>query len=183
MTARRTPHRFTVAEYDRMIDQGILKEDARVELIRGEIVAKMPVGDPHVACVNRLNRLLVLAVGEQAIVSIQNPIRLADSEPEPDVVLIRPGIHGKPGPADILLVIEVADASLEDDREVKRPLYAENGIAEFWIVNLIDRCLEVHRQPRADGLYADVPTLRAGETIEIGTLPAVKVAVADVIGQ
>jgi Uma2 family endonuclease len=183
MTARRTPHRFTVAEYDRMIDQGILKEDARVELIRGEIVAKMPIGDPHVACVDRLNRLLVLAVGEQATVSIQNPIRLADSEPEPDVVLKRREFYGKPGPADILLVIEVADASLEDDREVKRPLYAENGIAEFWIVNLIDRCLEVHRQPRADGTYADVRTLRAGETIEISTLPGVRVAVTDAIGQ
>ena len=70
---------------------------------------------------------------------------------EPDVVLIRPGMHGKPGPPDILLVTEVADASLEDDREVKRPLYAENGIAEFWIVNLIDRCLEVHCQPRPTG--------------------------------
>jgi len=181
MTARRTPHRFTVAEYDRMIDQGILKEDARVELIRGEIVAKMPIGDPHVACVDRLNRLLILAVGEQATVSIQNPIRLADSEPEPDVVLKRQGFFGKPGPADILLVIEVADASLEDDREVKRPLYAENGITEYWIVNLIDHCVEVHRQPRPDRTYADLRTLRAGESIGIGAMPGVSVAVADLV--
>ena len=166
-----------------MIDQGILKEDARVELIRGEIVAKMPIGDAHVTCVNRLNRLLILAIGDQAIVSVQNPIRLADSEPEPDVVLNRPGIYGKPGPADILLVIEVADASLEDDREVKRPLYAENGIAEYWIVNLVDRCLEVHRQPRPDGSYADVQTLRTGETIEIAALPGVRIEVTELVSR
>ena len=185
MTARRTPHRFTVAEYDRMIDLGILKEDARVELIRGEIVAKMSIGDAHIACVDRLNRLLVRAVSDDAIVSVQNPIRLADSEPEPDLVLKRPrqDFYGKPGPADILLVIEVADASLEDDREVKGPLYAENGIAEYWIVNLIDRCLEVHRQPRPDGTYADVRTMRAREMVEVGTIPGVRVAVADLIGQ
>jgi len=185
MTARRTPHRFTVAEYDRMIDQGILKEDARVELIRGEIVAKMSIGDAHIACVDRLTQLMLGLVGSAAVVSIQNPILLADSEPEPDLVLKnrRQDFYGKPGPADILLVIEVADASLDDDREVKRPLYAENGIVEFWIVNLIDRCLEVHRQPRPDGTYADVRTLRAGETVEIGAIPSVRVAVAEVVGQ
>jgi Uma2 family endonuclease len=187
MSARRTPHRFTVATYERMIDLGILKEDDRVELIRGEIIAKMPIGNPHIACVDRLNRLFVRAVGDDAIVSIQSPIRLADSEPEPDVVLKRPRddfyASGKPGPADILLVIEVADASLDDDREVKSPLYGENGIAEYWIVNLVDRCLEVHRQPRPDGSYADVRSLRAGQTIEIGLIPGVTVAVADVVGQ
>jgi len=185
MTARRTPHRFTVAEYDRMIDQGILKEDACVELIRGEIVAKMSIGDAHIACVDRLTQLMLGLVGSEAVVSIQNPIRLADSEPEPDLVLKRrrQEFYGKPAPADILLVIEVADASLEDDREVKRPLYAENGIAEFWIVNLIDRCLEVHRQPRTDGTYVEVRILRAGETVAIGAIPDVVVAVAEVVGQ
>jgi Uma2 family endonuclease len=185
MTARRTSHRFTVATYEKMIDFGILKEDDRVELIRGEIVAKMPIGDPHIACVDRLNRILVRAVGDDAIVSIQNPIRLADSEPEPDVVLKRPrhDFYGKPGPADILLLIEVADASLEDDREVKRPLYAEAGIGEYWIVNLVDGCLEVHRQPRPDGTYAEVRTLRPGETIEIAALPSVTVAVTNVLAQ
>src|SRR5262245_34349014 len=179
MIATRAPFRFTVAEYEQLIESGILKEDDRVELIRGEILDKEPIGDADVACVDRLNRLLVLAVGDQATVSI----RLADSEPEPHVVLKRRDFYGKPGPADILLVVEVADASLEDDREVRRPLYAENGIAEFWIANLIDRCLEVHRQPRADGAYADVRTLGAGETIEIGTLSGLRIAVAEVVGQ
>ena len=184
MTVRRVPHRFTVSEYDRMIDLGILKEDTRVELIRGEIVAKMPIGDAHIACVDRLTRLFVRAVGEDVTVSIQNPVRLADSEPEPDVVLKRTphGAHGKPGPEDILLVIEVAETSLEDDRETKGPLYAENGIAEYWIVNLTDRCLEVHRNPQPGGTYADVRTLRTGDWAEVSALSGVTVAVADMLG-
>jgi Uma2 family endonuclease len=184
MTVRRAPHRFTVTEYDRMIDVGILKEDTRVELIRGEIVAKMPIGDAHIACVDRLNRLFVRAVSDDVTVSIQNPVRLADSEPEPDLVLKRTGdgAYGKPGPEDILLLIEVAESSLEDDREVKAPLYAENGIAEYWIVNLADRCLEVCRAPRANGSYSDVRTLRPGDRAEVAALPGVGFDVASLFG-
>jgi Uma2 family endonuclease len=182
MTVRRAPHRFTVPEYDRMIDLGILKEDARVELIRGEIVSKMPIGDPHVACVDRLNRLFVRAVGDEVTVSIQNPVRLADSEPEPDLVLKRAASRGKPVPADILLLIEVAESSLEDDREVKGPLYAENGVAEYWIVNLVDRCVEVHRGPQPNGTYADTRTLRPGDRVEPANLVGVPVAVSDLVG-
>ena len=90
MTVRRKLHRFTVSEYDRLIAHGILKEDARVELIRGEILSKLPIGDAHIAAVNRLNRLFGLAVDDDVIVSTQNPVRLADSEPEPDVISRRP---------------------------------------------------------------------------------------------
>jgi Uma2 family endonuclease len=167
-----------------MIDVGILKEDDRVELIRGEFVAKMPLGDPHVACVDRLTRLFIRAAGDDVIVSIQNPVRLADSEPEPDVVLKRAngGSRGKPTPADVLLLVEVSDDSLEYDRKVKAPLYAENGITEYWIVNLVDRCLEVHRNPRPDGTYADVRTLRPGDRVEVAALPGVVVAMADMLG-
>jgi Uma2 family endonuclease len=167
-----------------MIDVGILKEDDRVELIRGEIVSKMPIGDPHVACVDRLTRLFVRATGDDVIVSIQNPVRLADSEPEPDVVVKRAhgGSHGKPGPADVLLLVEVADDSLEYDREVKASLYAENGIAEYWIVNLPDRCLEVHRGPQASGSYSDVRTLRPGDRAEVTALSGVVIDVAALFG-
>jgi Uma2 family endonuclease len=166
-----------------MIQIGILKEHDRVELIRGEIVAKMTIGDPHIICVDRLNKLLGRLVDDLAIVSLQNPVRLADSEPEPDVVLkrVKSAPYGKPDPPDVLLIIEVADSSLDDDREVMRPLYAENGIVEYWIVNLIDRCLEVHRQPRPDGTYADVRTLRGGDSIDIAALPGLTIAVADIL--
>ena len=164
-----------------MIDVGILGENDRVELIRGVIVAKMPIGDPHVTTVNRLNRVFNRLTDDTIIVSIQNPIRLADSEPEPDVVLMK-ARDGKPSPADTVLVIEVADDSLENDREVKGPLYAENGIVEYWIVNLIDKCVEVYRQPRADGTYDEVRTLRGGETTDIISIPGITLNVADLIG-
>src|SRR5262245_17672379 len=185
MTVRRVPHRFTVTEYERMVRLGILKEEARVELIRGETVAKTPIGDAHIAGVNRLNRLLVQTVGDRAIVSVQNPIRLTDSEPEPDFCLLAPRADfyatSKAGPADVLLVIEVADTSLDDDREVKRPLYAEAAIAEYWIVNLVDRCLEVYRRPQPDGTYAEARTLRPGDTADILALPGLTLAVADLV--
>lgn len=166
-----------------MIDTGILKEDDRVELIRGEIVAKMPIGDPHVAAVNRLNRILGRKVADAATVSVQNPVRLADSEPEPDITLIVPREDdystGKPLAVDVLLVIEVADSSLELDREVKAQLYAENAISEYWIVNLVDNCLEVRREPRPDGTYADVRILRSGDSIDLVNLPGLTITVAD----
>jgi Uma2 family endonuclease len=124
-------------------------------------------------------------VAKSAILSIQDPIVLADSEPEPDFALLvsRADFYasGKPRPADAYLVIEVADTSLDYDREVKSPLYAENGIAEYWIVNLVDRCLEVHREPQVDGAYADVRVLRPGESISLARLPAVSACVADLI--
>ena len=171
MTARRVPHRFTVPQYEKMIDVGILDENDRVELIRGEIVAKMPIGDPHIACLDRLTRLMIRAVGDDAIVSIQNPIRLADSEPEPDVVLLAPRADeyatDKPGSADAFLIVEVADTSLDYDRNVKGVLYAENRVTEYWIANLVDRGLEVHRQPRPDGTYADIRTVRLGDTADV----------------
>lgn len=90
MSTVRIHHRFSVAEYDQMIDEGILTEDDRVELIRGEIVEKMTIGDEHIACVNRLTRLLVKLLDDHAIVSVQNPVRLADSKPEPDLTLLKP---------------------------------------------------------------------------------------------
>jgi Uma2 family endonuclease len=81
-----------------------------------------------------------------------------------------------------MLVVEVADSSLEVDREEKSPLFAENGIVEYWIVNLVDKCLEVHRQPRPDGTYADVQTLRTGDSVSITSLPGLTFQVADLIG-
>jgi Uma2 family endonuclease len=150
-TTARVHHRFSVDDYEQMIAQGILTEEDRCELIRGEILAKMTIGDRHAACVNRLTRILTRMLGERAIVSVQNPIRLADSEPEPDVALLRARgdfyESGKPRAVDVWLVIEVGDATLEFDRSVKVPLYAENGIGECWVVNLIEDVVEVYRDP------------------------------------
>lgn len=115
---------FTTKEYHQILEAGILSEDDRVELIAGEIVKIAPIGSRHAACVNRLNRLLSQRVGEHGLVSIQNPIHLSEhSEPQPDVVLLRPRAdfytHAHPQPQDILLVVEVAETSVEYGREVK----------------------------------------------------------------
>jgi len=185
MSTARTHHRFSVAEYDQMIDKGILTEDDRVELIRGEIVEKMTIGDEHIACVNRLNRLLVKLLDDRAIVSVQNPVRLYDSEPEPDIALLRPQADfyasGKPKAADVLLLIEVSDTSLEVDREDKRTLYAENGIHEYWIINLIDRTIETYRQPQPNGQYLNSRIARSGATLEIEQLQGIAIDISQIL--
>jgi Uma2 family endonuclease len=181
-----TRHLFSVDDYERMVETGILTEQDRVELIRGEILEKMVIGDPHCACVNRLTRTLVQLTGNDAVVSVQNPVRLDESAPEPDIAVLRPRDdfygNGKPEPADVILLIEVSDSSLDYDRTVKAPLYAGAGIREYWIVNLEDDCVEVHRDPQPDGSYRDVRLLRRGDRIELAELPGVAVATADVLG-
>jgi Uma2 family endonuclease len=181
----RTPYRFTVEEYEQLVRHGILTENDRVELIRGEILEKMTIGNPHIACVNRVTRLLIRNLGDGVIVSVQNPVRLGDSEPEPDVAVLTYRADeyatGKAGPADILLVIEVADSSLNEDRGSKLGLYAESGVREYWIVNLNDDCLEVYRSPQADGGWGERLVLRRGDHVEIQTLPGIALSIADLL--
>ncbi|MCB1824624.1 MAG: Uma2 family endonuclease [Candidatus Competibacteraceae bacterium] len=148
-------HRLTVADYHRMGMTGVLAEDAHVELIEGEIFDMAPIGSLHAGTVSYLSRLWVRAIGDRAIVWIQNPVALDQcSEPEPDVALLRPRADfyktRHPQASDVLLIIEVADSSLRYDREVKLPLYARHGIAEVWIVDLVLNVVDVHRQPQAD---------------------------------
>jgi len=149
-------HRYTVDEYYRMGQSGILKQGDRVELIEGEIVDLVPVGSAHAGIVNRLNRLLVQTLGDKAVVSVQKPVRLsAFSEPEPDIVLLKPrddfysGAH--PGPADVLLIIEVSDASFDYDRGVKLPLYARHEIPVVWLIDIQQKQLLVFRSPSREG--------------------------------
>lgn len=162
---------FTASEYQRMAEVGILGEDDPFELIEGEIVRMSPVGTRHSACVDRLNRLLVRAAGERAIVRIQGDDQLvARSRPQPDVALLKPhpdfyaGRH--PGPEDILLLIEVADSAPVYDREVKLPLYVRAGLAEIWLVDLIAHEIEVHRAGAATRLRRD-------DSVDVPGLPGV----------
>lgn len=177
--------RYSVDDYEEMVRLGVLTENDRVELIRGEIVAKMPIGPGHAGCVNRSNRLFTRVLGQAAIVASQNPVRLPDSEPEPDISVLRPHSDfyssGHPEPLDIFLIIEVVDSSLHDDRTIMKAIYAESGIVEYWIVNLVDECLEIHRGPRPDGTYQDERVLRRGESTDIAALPGVVIAVAEVL--
>ena len=179
------PHLFTVADYHRMTEAGVLNEDSRVELIRGQIIDMAAIGAPHFRMVNRLTRLLVPLVGARGIVSVQNPVRLDDgSEPQPDVTILHARMDeedaGTPGPADVLLLIEVADNSLEFDQATKLPLYAEAGISECWIVNLQERAIEVHRDPEGDR-YARVRSAGLGEPLDILLLPGLTLPTAELM--
>lgn len=169
-----TRRAFTVAEYDRLIETGILREDEQIELIEGVIVEMSPIGSRHVACVNRLNMLLVGFLGPRAIISVQNPIQLSDySEPQPDLAVLRPRADfyaaALATPADVLLLIEVAESSLEYDRSVKLPLYARALIPEVWVINLAAETLAVYTDP-AEQMYQRVHTLKKGDVLTSAAL-------------
>jgi Uma2 family endonuclease len=171
--------RFDVDEYHRMGQAGILSPADRVELIDGEIVTMTPIGARHNAAVNRANRALGRAAGDQAIVQVQGSIRLGRlDEPQPDLAFLRPKADfyaaGLPGPADVLLVIEIADASLAYDREVKSRLYAAVGIPEYWLVNLDARIVTRFLRPEG-GTYRDVRQIPAGQTLAPQLLPSCEV--------
>src|SRR5262245_16793442 len=152
--------RFTVDDYHRMGEVGILSPTDRVELIDGEIVTKMAIGPRHGACVDRATRALVTTVDTSAIVRVQGSIRLdLFNEPEPDIVLLRPRADfyasAHPGPEDILLVAEVAESSIDFDRSIKMRLYARAGVPEYWLVDLNEDVVRVHSEP-LNGIYRTV---------------------------
>jgi Uma2 family endonuclease len=176
--------RFTVHEYHRMAEAGILHEDDRVELIEGDILEMNPIGSRHFTCVNGLTRLLVRGVGDEAIVSVQNPVRLGERlEPQPDLAVIRNRDYREslPEPEDVLLLIEVSDSTFSYDRNVKLPLYARAEIPEVWIVDLPSEAVERHTEPTGDG-YRLARQARRGEMLESIALPALVVPVDAVLG-
>jgi Uma2 family endonuclease len=181
-----TRRRFTVEDYYQMAAAGILAENDRVELIDGEIVEMSPIGSRHAACVTRTDSLFAHTLGRAVIVRVQNPVRLDErSEPEPDVALLRPREDfyesAHPTAADVLLVVEVADTSLEYDCQVKAPLYARHGIPELWVANPGERHLITHREPTPGG-YATVRVARPGEVVRPVAFPDLEIAVADILG-
>ncbi len=176
--------RWTTAEYLKMAEQGILAPDEKLELLDGEIYKKMsPVGLPHFWCMNRLTELFVLKVAGRAIVSVQNPLWLDDyNEPEPDVVLLpMMGNEARPSGNDALLVVEVSDSSIKMDRTVKVPLYARFGVVEVWLVNLMEKCVEVYRKPSEEG-YSEVKRYDERDCISPVKFPDVKMSVAEILG-
>lgn len=175
MTQTATQRRlFTVSDYYKMAEVGILSPDDRVELIRGEILKKWRKSSHHAGTVNNLAKLTILALCEKAVVSVQNPISINDySEPEPDIVVAKRKkdmySSAHPRPEDVFLLIEVADSSLSFDRNVKTPLYAQAGIPEYWIVNLNDRQIEVFRSPE-EGEYQEIQIVKHTETAVCSTI-------------
>jgi len=177
---------FTVEEYHRMAEAGILSEDDRVELIEGELVTMSPIGSRHAGVVDRLNRLFSRRAGEGIIVRVQNPLRLsAHSEPQPDVALLRyrPDFYASahPGPEDVLLVMEVAETSADADRSLKIPLYARYGIPEAWLVDLLEERIEIYRHLTPQG-YRSLHIAHRGETVSPALIPSLTVAVDEVLG-
>ena len=150
-------HRFDIETYHRLISDGILQEDDRVELIEGRIVDMTPIGSRHSAVVKRLNSLFTRKVQGRVIVGVQDPIQLLheQSEPEPDITLLkyREDFYSAelPKGEDVLLIIEVADTSLDYDRETKIPMYAQAKIQEVWLVNLLENCIEIYSSPSSSG--------------------------------
>lgn len=167
--------RLDLDEYHRMIEIGLFGEDERVELIGGVLHRMSPRGPQHSGSLKRVLGAFIEQLGTQVDFSVQDPITMPSvtSEPEPDLVLAEPREGGyfdrHPLPEEILLLVEVADSSLEVDREVKLPVYAAAGIEDYWIVNLVDNQVEVYREPAvaADGTagYRQQTVHVAGETV------------------
>jgi len=186
MSVNLAKHYFTVSEYERMGETGVLAPDARVELIEGEIIEMSPIGSPHAACVNLLTKILNNQLGNRAIVSTQAPIRLDDfSEPQPDIAVLkfRPDFYrnAHPRPEDVMLICEVADTTLGYDRNVKMPLYARAGIPEALIFNLPEEQLEHYSQPEA-GKYQAIRIFIRGEQFKSISVPEVSLELDEVFG-
>lgn len=179
--------RFTVDDYHRMGEVGILSPTDRVELIDGEIVSMTPIGPRHGASVDRTNRVLVTAVGTSAIVRVQGSVRLdLFHEPEPDIVLLRPRADfyasAHPGAADILLIIEFAESSIDYDRDIKRRVYAKAGVVEYWLVDLNEDVVHVHADP-SNALYRTVTSYRRGQSLAPRSLPSCAIRILDLVGE
>jgi Uma2 family endonuclease len=165
--------RFTRAEYERLMELGFFQRE-RIELIHGVVCRMSPIGIAHRKVIDRLNKLLTTRVGDRALVSIQQPfLAWDDSVPEPDVAIV-PEVDYTRHPDRALLLVEVAESSLEYDRETKAPLYAASGVPEYWIVNLIDHVIEVHADPAG----AHYTSIRRASTAVPRAFPDITVDVA-----
>jgi Uma2 family endonuclease len=180
-----TQHRFTVAGYYRMAETGLLPPDARVELLDGKIIDLPPIGPFHSGVVGRLTRFFGNVCQGRWLMWPQNPLRLDDySEPEPDFMLLKPSPHDYTGAhplaADVFLLIEVSDTTLEYDRGEKLAAYGRAGIAEVWLVNLNEETIEVYREPNFTG-YGSKTVLRGGDEATPQAFPDAAIKVAELL--
>lgn len=168
-------------EYERMAEEGFFAEDEKIELLDGVLVEMTPQGISHAAAIERLTHLLVLALAPRARVRVQLPYAASDiSEPEPDLAVVPPGDPEQSHPDRALLLIEVAESSLNKDRRVKTRIYAAASVPEYWVVDVSGRTIEVRSEP-AEGSYRKVRVARPGESIRLQAFPDVEIAVSDVV--
>lgn len=166
-------------EYDQLVALGTFRGE-RIELIAGELRRMSPIGPPHASAVDQLTELLVLALAGRARVRVQGSFAAGDlSQPEPDVTVLPLGDYRTVHPQVAHLIIEVADSSLRYDRGEKADLYAQSGVPEYWVVDLADRVVEVHRSPSA-GRYEEQRVRASGTRIQLLAFPDVEVAVDDI---
>jgi Uma2 family endonuclease len=167
-------------EYDQLIALGAF-EDEKIELLDGEMVAMSPIGTSHSSAVQKLTELLILALHGRAAVRCQCPFAASEiSEPEPDFIVVPPGDYLDDHPSQAHLIIEVAESSLAKDRGRKLQLYAACQVPEYWVVNLIEHCVEVYRDPEA-GAYARAERFERGQSIQLLSFSDVSIAVSDVL--
>jgi Uma2 family endonuclease len=187
MSVAGSKKRFTADDYQRMGQAGILRRADRVELIDGEMIAMTPTGPRHCASVDRATRAFVTKAGDSAIVRVQGPVRLDFySEPEPDLVLLRPRADfyasGHPGPDDILLIVEVPDSSIDYDREIKSHLYARSGVHEYWLADLNEKVLVCYSSPEG-GTYQNVRRYMRRQSLAPDLLPECVVSIEDLLNE
>ena len=168
-----------------MAETGVLRPDARVELLDGRIIDMSPIGSSHAGTVKRFIRIFTKLALDRWVISAQDPLRLDDhSEPEPDFMLLKPSpddyTSRHPKPDEVFLLVEVADASLDYDRDEKLPAYGRSGVAEVWVVNLRDQSLEIYREPHFTG-YGSKAVLRAGNTVSPQAFPDAMVDVGELL--
>ncbi len=186
MAIEHTRRRFTVDEYHRMGNAGILHEDDRIELVDGEIRRMSPINVPPAACVGLLTMLLAPRLAGIGMVWVQNPAYIDDiNEPQPDLAVLKPGDYSArrqhPGAEDILLFIEVADATVRTDRLEKIPRYARAGVPEVWLVNIPKGVVEVYSDP-VGGKYKSISRVGRGGFITPGALPGITISAGDFLG-
>ncbi len=179
------PHRFTVEDFERMVEAGILTKDDRVELIEGQVVEMSPIGKRHASAVNRSTRLFVQRCGERATVSVQGPVQLVGtSQVQPDIALLRPREdfyrEQYPQVEDVLLIVEFADSSLLTDRNMKLPAYAAAGVPEVWLVNLPSDTVEIYREP-SGGRYGRQDVVAEGGWLAPLALPDLQVSAEELL--
>lgn len=165
-------HRISLEQYHQMIATGVLLEDDPIELIDGCLVTKMPRDPSHDWTLNQFAKKLEKAFGDAGVVRVQSAITTDDSEPDPDIAVVRPPDDYQerhPGGEDTLLVVEVSNRSLDFDRTAKAEIYSRAGVREYWVVNLIDRQIEIHRQPRPGvaGGYHERKIFLASDEVEL----------------
>lgn len=179
------PKRFRVEDFRKMTEVGILPEESGWEIIDGYLIDKMSIGSNHAGIVNILTQKLIVLLAGKAVVAVQNPIHIDDyNEPEPDIALLksRNDFYRKslPTPEDVLLLVEVSDSTLEYDRDIKKAIYAEAEIAEFWLVNLKENTIECYSQPK-NGNFRLAQIFEKGETVKSKSIENLTLEVEEIL--